>query len=870
MTRHWSVPRFFSFFFTLLKTMPRRATMRLAAAATLYCLAAAGAEAQSTPGFLVTTASDASAGVAANCPAGGGPGSCSLRDALAAAAASNGGHITFDPIAFASAQTITLSGTLSIPTGTTITGPGATLLTVSGNHAVRVFNIPVGVTATISGITIANGLYAAGNDFGGGGILNSGTLTLELCTVTNNRAAPPQPGSGGAIYNRGTLTMDRSTLSNNVASSTLNNHGGGLYNSGTAVITNSTFYGNIAEGAQVGGEGGAIYNIASLTLKNTTLTGNQATDPANSAQSYGGGIYSAGTLIVDNSTIVGNQQVGVIAPDYGGGIYTSGSCSLSNTILAGNTDSRGEGPDGYGTCTSHANNLIGDGTGLTGLTNGVNGDQVGTSGSPINAELAALANHTMIPLPGSPAICDGSAIAAAGAGITTDQRGLVLNLNASNAGSYTGAGGYCPPGSLDIGALQTDYALRFSPVSGTVGPPATGTVPGVTMTPAPQVVLTEGGGPFMVSSGISLTDGDAKLSPSPASASTSGGVATFSGLVFNGTSSNDTLMATLPLNPSLTPAVSLTAESASFSVDATPTTVITPPSASAVNAGQTLASSTLSGGSVVSAVNGAAVSGTWSFVNPLTTVLNATGPQPVIFTPSSSNYAAPSVAQVNVTVIQAAAPVAKITPSSIAFGTNIYLGSVITKTVTIANVGNAPMTISNPLLEIVKGGNSNEFLAVNFCPRSLPAGKSCTMTVTFVAGPFYTPQTANLTICDNAAGSPQSVPLSATVIDPVASFNPTYLNLGTVKTLSGSSTKSIAVTSSGGTALSITNVSITGADAGDFTETNSCIGTFNPKAPCSINVTFTPKAKGSRTATLVVTDNAQRSSQSIPLLGTGS
>ena len=880
MTRQGYASNSFSPFLTLLTAQPRRVAFRLAALAALVCLAGAGALAQ-TPGYVVTTASDDATGVAGNCPAGGGGANCSLRDALAASAASSGGNITFDPTAFATAQTITLSSTLSVPAGTTITGPGASLLTVSGNSAVQVFTVGGGVTASISGMTIAHGLIDTDNvGFGdGGGINNAGRLTLSSCTVTENEVnGSASTGSGGGIYNSGTITVDRCTFSNNLLSSSVNNSGGALFNQGTATVTNSTFSANIAKGTEAGAKGGAIYNAAGTTflLINSTVSGNQVTD-IGTGLSHGGGIYNEGGLSVSSSTVTGNTQTSSYHGDSGGGIYCASDCVLSNTILAGNTDASGTAPDGGGSFSDQGYNLVGNGTGLSGITNGVNGDRVGTSGSPIDAQLAALANYggptqTMIPLPGSSAICGGSAASLVTEGMTTDQRGEILNLNAGNASAYTGVGGYCPAGSLDIGAVQTDYAIQFNPVSGTVGPPETGTVPNVAMSPAPQVALTESGTPFAGSASISLTDSDADLASSPASAVASGGAATFSGLVFNSVVSNDLLTVTLPLNPSLAPPVSLTAESADFSVGAEPTTVQTPPTASAINAGQTLGSSTLSGGVVVSTITNTVVSGTWSFVNPPSTVLNATGSQPVMFTPSASyngEFAAPSQTSVTVTVIPLAAPVAKISPSSIALGTNIYLGSVITKTVTVANVGNAAMTVSNPFIALVKGGNSNEFVMVNLCPKSLAAGKSCTMTVTFIAGPFYTPQTATLMISDSAAGSPQSVPLSATVIDPVASFNPSSLNLGTEKTNSGSASKSITVTSAGGTALSISKVTISGADAGDFTETNNCIGTFNPKATCSINVTFKPKAKGRPTATLVVTDNAQQATQSIPLVGTG-
>jgi hypothetical protein len=187
----------------------------------------------------------------------------------------------------------------------------------------------------------------------------------------------------------------------------------------------------------------------------------------------------------------------------------------------------------------------------------------------------------------------------------------------------------------------------------------------------------------------------------------------------------------------------------------------------------------------------------------------------------------------------------------------------------VKNVGNATLTIKDPLIAIVQGGNSDEFITVNLCPASLAAGKSCTMTVTFIAGPFYNPQTATLTINDNAAGSPQTVMLTATVIDPVASFNPTSLSFGTVKANSGTATKSVTLTSAGGTALSVTSIAISGANPADFSQTNTCPASMAPKATCSISVTFKPKAKGSLSGSLVITTNARNSPQSISLSGTG-
>ena len=87
-------------------------------------------------------------------------GAGSLRQAIADAGI--GDEITF---AGTVTGTITLtSGRLDINKNLTITGPGADVLTISGNNASRVFSISHGVEVTISGLTIANG----DADWGGG------------------------------------------------------------------------------------------------------------------------------------------------------------------------------------------------------------------------------------------------------------------------------------------------------------------------------------------------------------------------------------------------------------------------------------------------------------------------------------------------------------------------------------------------------------------------------------------------------------------------------------------------------------------------------------------------------------------------------
>src|ERR1039458_5703241 len=169
-------------------------------------------------------------------------GAGTLRDTIAASVAN-------DSIVFNVSGPIMLtSGELPIGRNLTITGPGATNLTVSGNGSNRVFNITAG-TVNISGLTIfaghavgTNGISfgsagsAVGGDGLGGGILNNGTLALVNCYLAGNTArggdgAPhgtDQGGSGGA------------------------GSGAGIFNYGTLALTGCTFYKNTGTGGTGG------------------------------------------------------------------------------------------------------------------------------------------------------------------------------------------------------------------------------------------------------------------------------------------------------------------------------------------------------------------------------------------------------------------------------------------------------------------------------------------------------------------------------------------------------------------------------------------------------------------------------------------
>jgi hypothetical protein len=92
---------------------------------------------------------------------------------------------------------------------------------------------------------------------------------------------------------------------------------------------------------------------------------------------------------------------------------------------------------------------------------------------------------------------------------------------------------------------------------------------------------------------------------------------------------------------------------------------------------------------------------------------------------------------------------------------------------------------------------------------------------------------------------------------------------------SASTTKTVTVTSAGipgaGSNLTIKNVALSGANAGDYAiANNSCAGATLPAAStCTVGLTFTPGAAGTRSATLTFTDNTATATHAIALSGKG-
>ena len=260
-----------------------------------------------------------------------------------------------------------------------------------------------------------------------------------------------------------------------------------------------------------------------MTVVNSTIADNQM----NSGFQNAGGVYtnSAQTGTV---TLIGDTITAKDGGDSAGGVFDSvsgGSATpvlLSNTVIAGNTTAEHQphhaAPDCQGKLTDAPGwNLLGNSSNCVGLTNGVNGDQVGTAASPINPQLGSVTLNggptpTAALLAGSPAIgTANSTVCITGPVFDRDQRGQSRNVTTRDLcdiGAYDTGGAAVSQNAPSIDSASSVVATESKPLSFTV-----------TATGKPTPVLSESG---KVPSGVVFADngnGTAAISGTPAAGS---------------------------------------------------------------------------------------------------------------------------------------------------------------------------------------------------------------------------------------------------------------------------------------------------------------------------------------------------------------
>ncbi len=100
-------------------------------------------------------------------------------------------------------------------------------------------------------------------------------------------------------------------------------------------------------------------------------------------------------------------------------------------------------------------------------------------------------------------------------------------------------------------------------------------------------------------------------------------------------------------------------------------------------------------------------------------------------------------------------------------------------------------------------------------------------------------------------------------------FLPANLSFANQAVGTTSAAQSVTLTNTGTEALTIWEINVGGSNPGDFAQTNNCGSSIAANGSCAINVTFTPTVTGARSASLLVSDDASGSPQTVPLSGTG-
>ncbi|MBV6396483.1 MAG: hypothetical protein HFACDABA_02081 [Anaerolineales bacterium] len=309
-------------------------------------------------------------------------------------------------------------------------------------------------TAVLDGFTIRGGNSAGSS--GGGMYNNTGSPTLTNVTFSGNSA-----DYGGGMYNyNSSPTLTNVTFSGNSA-----NRGGGMFNysyhiSSSPTLTNVTFSGNSADYGgglynaydssptltnvtfsdnSAGNRGGGMYNEhSSPTLTNVTFSANSATD--------GGGMYN----FYNSSPTLANVTFSANSANYGGGMYNEemSSPTLTNVIIA-NSAGGGDCSNNFSALNAASkNNLIEDSAKACDLTDGVDGNIIGS-----DPMLDALANNggsteTFALQASSPAIDAGTNTGCP----ADDQRGVLRPRNVT----------------CDIGAYEFEnYVVTFNANGGT-------------------------------------------------------------------------------------------------------------------------------------------------------------------------------------------------------------------------------------------------------------------------------------------------------------------------------------------------------------------------------------------------------------------
>ncbi len=202
---------------------------------------------------------------------------------------------------------------------------------------------------------------------------------------------------------------------------------------------------------------------------------------------------------------------------------------------------------------------------------------------------------------------------------------------------------------------------------------------------------------------------------------------------------------------------------------------------------------------------------------------------------------------------------ATVNPTSLDFGTQAFGIKSSAQTVTLTNTGAVALIPTS----ISVSGDYNE--TDNCLNATINAGASCTIQITFTPS-VSGERDGQLTIAANLAAGKLTVALTGTGDTPgVVALIPATIDFGQTQVGSQSTALQVTAENSGGTAVAITSIKM----SGPFVLVSNVCGTTSLAAnsDCQLKVAFAPTVAGPATGALTFVDDA--GTQSTQLSGTG-
>ena len=180
------------------------------------------------------------------------------------------------------------------------------------------------------------------------------------------------------------------------------------------------------------------------------------------------------------------------------------------------------------------------------------------------------------------------------------------------------------------------------------------------------------------------------------------------------------------------------------------------------------------------------------------------------------------VASTVVSLATGAAPAVTLAPPSLAFGNQNVGNTGATQTITLTNSGSAPLTLG---AVAVAGPHAGDFAHSGTCTGALvvaPNG-NCTVVLAFTPAAVGA-RSATISVTSNAAGSPHTATLAGTGVSsvPGLSVGASALAFGNQAVGSSSAAQTVTLTNTGGAALAIASITVTGANPTEFSRAGTC------------------------------------------------